>query len=43
MLNEPDDKKLHAIEPAYEGIPPGILSGAPVTYRPKKHLEKGRC
>ncbi|MEO7307695.1 MAG: beta-ketoacyl synthase chain length factor [Ferruginibacter sp.] len=25
QLNEPADKKLLAIEPAYEGIPPGIL------------------
>jgi len=25
MLHEPVDKKLHAIEPVYEGIPPGIL------------------
>ncbi len=25
ILNEPDDKKLLAIEPAYDGIPPGIL------------------
>jgi Beta-ketoacyl synthase, N-terminal domain len=25
MLFEPVDKKLHAIEPTYEGIPPGIL------------------